>query len=354
MPQIQSPADTSTQELRDENGEILVQDEHQNDGMTLVNMTGEEPVGEKEEDNDNEDSEDEDNDEEKTESEGESDIEGESGNEDLMDHLFDSEDYDDDFEDPPISLLDCLATGLNRENHDVKLKVSMSAHYESDSAMNIWAECVEGGERIGSVRGLLLTPPIWELDFYEYMDPISGDCADLAINLFDQLGQLKEMWISDLETKGSGIWDHRLDYQCQFLVIEIADVKLAHRREGLGRCMVDALLKTAVSHGGAEYSFVWSTQLNSAEDAARDGDSDYLAKWDANKARADAFWRSMGFRRVGASKWLCRAMDENDPSHALAAEDDFDPELGKEPNSIDPDLLTVLLVEQDGLRDEEF
>jgi hypothetical protein len=45
----------------------------------------------------------------------------------------------------------------------------------------------------------------------------------------------------------------------------------------------------------------------------------------SKKAEAVAFWRAMGFRRIGSSQWFCYAMDPEHLSCHLAIEDDFDP-----------------------------
>ncbi|KAM3072116.1 hypothetical protein ACMFMF_007510 [Clarireedia jacksonii] len=70
-------------------------------------------------------------------------------------------------------------------------------------------------------------------------------------------------------------------------------------------------------------------------DAAKDSDLEFLHSLQLlDKASTEAFCRALGFRRTGGSYLFCRAEDPNHPSRALAAEDDFDPEAGKEPKKI--------------------
>lgn len=50
---------------------------------------------------------------------------------------------------------------------------------------------------------------------------------------------------------------------------------------------------------------------------------------------AEAFYRSIGFRRIGASNFLALSSDPTHKSHAVAPTDDFQPSLG----CSDPDVL---------------
>jgi hypothetical protein len=89
--------------------------------------------------------------------------------------------------------------------------------------------------------------------------------------------------------------------------------------------------------------------VNYVDEALRGSVVKFTGGEDPYQARSIAFWRAMGFRRVGTLHWFCCALDENDPSRVLAAEDDFDPAVGKGPTPVDPNLLTQLVVEQGGI-----
>ena len=85
-----------------------------------------------------------------------------------------------------------------------------------------------------------------------------------------------------------------------FLVVEVINVALSHRRIGIGRKMAEELLKLAETQG-AEYAFVWPMDLHAAQDLSYnqkriDPSLESETIFEANKAKAVRFWRSIGFR----------------------------------------------------------
>ena len=166
-------------------------------------------------------------------------------------------------------------------------------------------------------------------DFYSVMDAAGPSCSDLAVTIFDKLGSVKTKWTTDLELKGSRIWDQALSHD-NLLVIESNNVHMDYRRNMIGGKMVEAIVEEGINQK-AEHVFVWVTQLNSAQDASEVDDPSSEEVFQANKARAIAFWRAMRFRRIGGSHWFGYAMDPADSSRRLAAEEDFDPVDGTIP-----------------------
>jgi GNAT superfamily N-acetyltransferase len=184
--------------------------------------------------------------------------------------------------------------------------------------------CFEGNNELGNVKGRMIHRDMIEPgEFHIVMDEESSDCSDLALTLFNHDGKVNRKWTVDEATKGSGVWTLRIGWG-DFVVIETAEVAMTYRRKGMGRNMVQALLEE-IKPWGVRHVYLWPTQLNSAPDAARTNGEEGEAKFAANKAKAIAFWRAMGFRRVGASHWFCYTMDPDHASHGLSAGDDLDP-----------------------------
>lgn len=146
--------------------------------------------------------------------------------------------------------------------------------------------------------------------FEKTMDHICTETSILLTNtLFDEQAKLRKTWICGAR-KGSQIWDSRLD-EGDFLMIENVEVAKAYRRMGLGTSTISQLLQQlkirniqwVFTHWG--YGKDKETETGSEE---REG--------------VIAFWKALGFRRIGLSHLFCYAMADDDISRKLAIDDD--------------------------------
>lgn len=111
------------------------------------------------------------------------------------------------------------------------------------------------------------------------------------------------------------------------------------RRRGIGKKLVQDLLAKIwpeLSKEGfrlaesederSKLAVVWPTFLNNG-DSELDVPSPkaFEVHFETSKAEAISFWRSLGFRRIGTSRWFALAADPAHPSHKLSAEADYNP-----------------------------
>ena len=164
--------------------------------------------------------------------------------------------------------------------------------------------------------------------FYADMEEPSQDTSALAFDLFDRYGCLKREFIEHPVKKGSGLWGKELDAG-DLLLIESITVEKDHQRQGIATKLANRVWEKARKLGGSvPYALVWATHLNTSSyrlEASYLSDTERKASFDRSQARAVAFWRSLGYRRVGSTQWFCLAADLNHPSHKIAANDDWDP-----------------------------
>lgn len=190
----------------------------------------------------------------------------------------------------------------NDEMYDIKL----SCTYQSSVIAELSARLVHKDKIIRNGNS-----------FYEQMDRPSDLCCYLAIHLFSGHGLLKPKWISDPALKGSGRWTSEDLDSTDFIVIEHVQVDTVHRRKGIGKEMMNAVLNWALNRG-ANIAFFHTVELRRPLHGA---DAAYREKC----SRAMAFCRSVGFRRVGASHWFAHSTVRG-PMPSWSADEDFDPE----------------------------
>ncbi|TGO35507.1 hypothetical protein BHYA_0156g00310 [Botrytis hyacinthi] len=158
--------------------------------------------------------------------------------------------------------------------------------------------------KIGIMEGHLVNRALAErVGFERTMEDIDTECSlTMASVIFDGYGQLQQRWFFGTR-KGSGIWDARVNIG-NFLMIDFVKVEEQYRRRGFAKHMVSGLLyKIRGYRIGISYVFTYVGELNGA--ARRD---------------AIAFWRAMGFKRIGLSHVFCFAMSMDDKSRMPDAE----------------------------------
>lgn len=165
-------------------------------------------------------------------------------------------------------------------------------------------------------------------DFYEEMEQPTSETSMLAFDLFDRYGRLRSEFTTHPVIKGSGVWGRELD-RGDMLLIEEVFVTQDHRRQQLGRRMIESLLTLVRQKTWSFFAFVWPTLLKRRDiklewDSLQD-DAARNRMEDREQNRAVMFYRSLGFRRVGSTVWFALASDIDHPSHQLTSTDDFNP-----------------------------
>ena len=219
-----------------------------------------------------------------------------------------------------------------------------------------WLEVIESGVHykpnapqtekrcIGSSEARLIRREEIRPMFYSEMEKPCREEYMLAFGLFDRYGRLKPEWKDHPIRRGSGIWQQELD-KGDILLIEQIIIDQDFRRQGLGRQLTLALLdKTRSKTAHPFFAIVMPAYLRSCEKEKR---FQGLSQQQVENLLPDdediayAFYRSLGFRRIGSSRWLGYASDSNHPSRYVAMDSDFDrPEVQHE--SAQPELAHLI------------
>ena len=176
------------------------------------------------------------------------------------------------------------------------------------------------------------------------------ETCKVAFNVFDRYGTVKAKYKDHPVQRGTGVWGIELDHGPLFLIEEIRVTALDLRRKGLGRQIVSLLLKkanqyslddkpdceTADIYNGSNEIFerAWTLHALTGPGYLTTDIQSHLVGRSAeerlmtqaqHQIAAMEFWRSCGFRRIGASLYFAFSFDPQHPSHALEADSDFDP-----------------------------
>jgi hypothetical protein len=163
--------------------------------------------------------------------------------------------------------------GLDLGLDGIKFDISVRPHHASQAIPAIGLDCTHDEKVLGYISAHFIDKFMIQQsrgDFYSEMYAAGSDCRDLAITIFDKPGSIRIKWITDAGLKGSGIWKQTLSHG-NLLVIEKVEVVVDYRRKGIGRKLVEGILKEA-RDGQAEHTFVWATELKSAPDASKTDD----------------------------------------------------------------------------------
>ncbi|KAK6532458.1 hypothetical protein TWF281_006646 [Arthrobotrys megalospora] len=214
-----------------------------------------------------------------------------------------------------------------------------------DWMSTIHVEASFDGKVIGSGLGRYVKKGRIQSNFRRDMEEPSQDLSDIAFNLFDRYGRLKSDLKNHAIRKGTGAWGNELDIGSLF-IIEYIRIDSDWRRKGVGkRIATDLIEKACAGDRNPSFSLIFSVPLNSELDSVTNGKTKLEAHQIELRASKDvnSFWRSLGFRRIGASEFFGLAVDSTHPSRRIAPNDDFDPadpepDLDEEP---DPENQTL-------------
>lgn len=247
---------------------------------------------------------------------------------------------------------DRIHNGFARaENEHVKEDDEGDKGEESDSEWpwlkSYYAEEKKGGQIVGSCVAYRIDRKPIRPYFYTEMEDPTQELADLAFGLFDRWGCIKDDFLYHSVKKGTGIWGEELN-RGKILLFQSLIVEENLRRQGIGRKLAQNLwakviaetsasivrypqLESPTAHDDEECQFavVFPTHLitsdmqrDELENLSPEAREQYLEN---SKAAAIAFWRSLGFRRIGSSSWFGLAASADHPSRQLSAQDDYKP-----------------------------
>lgn len=210
---------------------------------------------------------------------------------------------------------------------------------------NYQAEEKRGGRIVASCVAQRIDRKPIKTNFYEEMGEESEYLSELAFNLFDRWGCVKDDFLYHPVKKGTGVWGEELN-RGKILLIQSLTAEEDAIRQGIGRKVVQELwakvraqisasivrypqFESPTAHDDEECKFalVLPTHLDTMERAefealSPEAREDYV---EDSKTVAIAFWRSLGFRRIGSSSWFGLAARADHPSCQLPAQDDYNP-----------------------------
>ncbi|CRL31324.1 EF-Hand 1, calcium-binding site [Penicillium camemberti] len=218
----------------------------------------------------------------------------------------------------------------------IRLFLADEGFSESKWMKNFVAECTCDGITVANALARMEEP--------------SEETCDVAFHIFDRYGTVQAKCKDHPVQRGTGIWGNEIDHGPFFLLEKLHVTALELRRKGLGRKVVSLLLEKAkkfLQHerpDGEDADLIYSSDeaferawtlhalvspgyLTADIEPQLKGKSaeERLTTKYRNQSGAIDFWRSCGFRRIGASRCFALSFDLQHQSRALAEVCDFDP-----------------------------
>jgi hypothetical protein len=225
------------------------------------------------------------------------------------------------------------------------------------------AECTCDGVTVATAVARYIRRERMRSGFWETMEALNEETCDVAYHVFDRYGTVKAKYRDHPVQRGAGVWGNELDHGPLFLMEKIHVTALELRRQGLGQKVVSLLLEKAqqfcrrdkpdgkyVDHvyGSNEaferawtlHALVSPGSLTADIESQLEGKSaeERLMIQDRAESGAIDFWRSCGFRRIGASRCFAFSFNLQHQSRALAAASDFDPRRSQAKDLEDEEL----------------
>ena len=222
------------------------------------------------------------------------------------------------------------------------------------------AECTCDGVTVANALARYIHRESIRSEFRERMEEPTEETCDVTFNVFDRYGRVQPKYKDHPVQRGTGVWGDELDHGPLFLIETLHVSAPELRRKGLGRKVVSLLLEKArqflqdkkpdgedapLKYGSNDaFERAWTLHalvspgyLTADLEPQLEGKSteERLMAQDRSESGATAFWRSCGFRRIGASRWLAFSFDLQHQSRALAASSDFDPPRSREDEELD-------------------
>jgi hypothetical protein len=209
-----------------------------------------------------------------------------------------------------------ITPGDHPQTINIRLSLTNGQKEEFPWMQDFTVTCILNGDNVAFAMARYIDRELIHHDFWQKMEAPSQDMSDVAFDVFDQYGYIKSKFKSHLMQRGTGLWNDELDHGPLFLIEILQVYELKLRRKGLGQKIVSLLLSKAeqyslrVTRPDSEPSNLhalvqpgWlggDVQIKSAGERVRD---ELKLKAQAHDG-ALQFWRTCGFRRIGASGCL--------------------------------------------------
>jgi GNAT superfamily N-acetyltransferase len=180
--------------------------------------------------------------------------------------------------------------------------------------------------QVGKALAFIIRRSVIQHIFHEAMEPPHQGTMDLALDLFDRYGRLKDEIREHPLRKGSGVWKGELD-DGNLVLIEDVKVERRYRRKRIGsKLILHILEKALMSRHNVAYAFAASAAHFNDDGGAGDEKPSSVPHHVKVEGIA-SFLRSLQFRRVGLTEWFALARDSKHPSRHLARDKDPNPKL---------------------------
>ncbi|KAJ5692145.1 hypothetical protein N7462_001568 [Penicillium macrosclerotiorum] len=238
---------------------------------------------------------------------------------------------------------------------DIERTVKIRLYWVSEAAnghkwpIKLFAECTCEGFAVANAVARLIAREGMRSEFLDIMNQLIREMRDIGIQLFDRYVVVLEKYKHHQHQKGKGVWRKNLDHGPIFFFETIHISAPALRRRGLGQKLVSLLLNKAQKYilsakGDGQYADllygsheaferIWTLHAFIKPEIKRAGAKSYILKRNSEERLmimnqiqlcAITFWRSCGFRRIGASPYFAYSFDLQRPSHSLETNSDFD------------------------------
>lgn len=248
----------------------------------------------------------------------------------------------------------------------IRLFLTDEAMGEFKWMKNFIAECTSDGVVVATALARYIYREGMRSEFWERMEEPSEETCGVAFHVFDRYGTVQTKYKDHPVQRGTGVWGNELDHGPLFLIEKVHVTALELRRKGLGQKLVSLLLNKARQFclnekGDGEYADLiygsdeaferaWTLHaLASPGILTADVESQLVGKSAEERLMIRAriqsgaidFWRSCGFRRIGASRCFAFSFDLQHQSHALAAASDFEPRRSHAEDLEDEELEVI-------------
>lgn len=251
---------------------------------------------------------------------------------DSEDELHNSGEYfdeDDDMGPPELEVEEQEHSLGESVDGQVTLKLYLQ---EDDDEFERWMQtihvrCGYDGKEIGRGFGRYVNRDCIRPNFWRDMEEPCQELSTVAFEVFDRYGRLKQEFMDHTVRKGTGCWGSELNFGSLF-IIEYMQVTKAWRRKGVGKIMTTSLIRKACA-GRRQPAFTLAIPGWLTSDIRDDTDGKTNLEQQEIRLRAldaaTSFYRSLGFRRIGASGCFGLATDPNHKAHQIPPVADFDP-----------------------------
>ncbi|KAJ5124023.1 zinc knuckle transcription factor, partial [Penicillium bovifimosum] len=244
---------------------------------------------------------------------------------------------------------------------------------------NFIAKCTCDGVTVATALARYIHREGIRSESWERMEEPSEETCGVAFHVFDRYGTVQTKYKDHPVQRGTGVWGNDLDHGPLFLIEKLHVIAPELRRKGLGQRVVSLLLEKAkrfylddkldgkladLFYGSNEaFERAWTLHaLVSPGILTADIESQLVGKSAEERlmsrtriqSGAIDFWRSCGFRRIGASRCFALSFDLQHQSRALGATSDFDPRRSYAEDLENEELEVIYETDLLTLTDEEL